>query len=260
MERLNPLSDAVFSNMFQDMSSAPAMLGFINAVLEAAGDDPIKEIVSIHSQYAVLAERIGAKNGRIDVRADSSDNQIVDTEVQLRAGLDMNERDVFYGGRLLGENFSTGETYQDVPRVRIINILDYVIRKDHEDYLQPIGLGYKKVECPKNTLNDNMCFVEATDALRIYHIQLPLFRKQFTSLESVKGNPLAIWLYMMDRGYMSESEMEVLAGMTEGMQTFAKRYNLAMNDPRVRELYELDQSARMDEASRIRNAHSAGRA
>ena len=38
MERLNPLSDVVFSNIFRDMSSAPAMLGFINAVLRAAGD------------------------------------------------------------------------------------------------------------------------------------------------------------------------------------------------------------------------------
>lgn len=252
MERLNPLSDVVFSNIFRDMSSAPAMLGFINAVLRAAGDAPINHIIDIKSQYTMIADLIGKKSGRVDVRAEANDNQIFDTEVMLRAGLDMNERDVFYGGKLLGDNTPVGTPYDQLPRVRIINLLNYVIRKDSADYLQPVSLFYRKPRA------DGSMEV-ASDAIRIYHIQLPLFREQFQTLESVGTDELGMWLYAFDRGYQSESEMEVLSAMTEGLGTFAKKYNLALNDPRVRALYDYEMSAAMDEASRLSSAYKEGR-
>ena len=42
--------------------------------------------------------------------------------------------------------------------------------------------------------------------------------------------------------------------MIQDICEFANRYNLALNDPKVRELYDLDRSAKMDEASRIKHA------
>lgn len=249
---LNPLSDVVFSNIFKDMSAAPAMLDFINAVLAAAGDAPIKAIIRMQSQFPLIADLIGRKSGRVDVHAESNDNQIFDTEVQLRTGLDMNERDVFYGGRMIADNIPEGTPYDQLPRVRVINILDYVIRDNCGDYFQPVNLIYRKP-------GRNGEMEVATDALRIYHIQLPLFRQQYTRLEDVRRDRLAAWLYAFDRGYQSESEMEVLATMTEGLATYAKKYRLAENDPRVRALYEFEMSAKMDEATRMSNARKEER-
>ena len=251
MERLNPLSDVVFSNIFRDMSAAPAMLSFINAVLEAAGDGRIQQIIDMRSQYTMIAELIGKKSGRVDVRADAGDRQIFDTEVQLTAGLEMNERDVFYTGKMLGDNLPEGAPYSQLPRVRVINLLNYVIRRGSPVYLQPVDLMYR-IPRPDGGME------VATDAIRIYHVQLPLFREQHPTLESVKDDPLGLWLYAFDRGYRSEEEMEVLAAMTEGMGTFAKKYNLALNDPRVRALYEYEMSAKMDEATRLSNARTEG--
>lgn len=253
MERLNPLSDIVFNNIFMDMSAAPAMLGFINAVMRAAGDAAIDRIVRLESQYALMAEQIGKKSGRVDVYAESDDNQCFDVEVQLRGGFDINERDVFYAGKLIGGGMPAGETYDRLPRVRIINILDYVIRQDQGDYLQPVGLIYRLP-------NTEGGMTDATNALRIYHIQLPLFRKRFETLQSTRGDALATWLYAFDRGYKSREEMEVLSSMTEGLGTFARRYNRATDDPHLRALYEYELSARMDDASRIASAMKEGEA
>ena len=251
MNRLNPLSDVVFSSIFRDMSAAPAMLDFINAVLTAAGDAPIHKITSLQSQYPLIAELIGKKSGRVDVHAESEDNQRFDWEVQLRSGLDMNERDMFYGGRMIANSMPSGTSYDKLPRIRIINILDYVIRPDREEYLQPVNLIYRLPDA-----NGDMLI--ATDAFRIYHIQLPLFRRQCDTLEKAQTDRLAAWLYTLDSGYRSESEMEVLGAMTEGLGTFAKKYNLAVNDPRVRALYEYEMSAEMDDATRISSAGREG--
>ena len=100
----------------------------------------------------------------------------------------------------------------------------------------------------------------ATDALRLYHIQLPLFRRRYPTLESTRGDGLAMWLYALDNGYKSREEMEVLSSMTKGMRTFARRYNRAMNDPHLRALYEYELSARLDDATRLDSAKKEGRA
>lgn len=43
--------------------------------------------------------------------------------------------------------------------------------------------------------------------------------------------------------------MEVLMEMTEGMKAFAKKYNRSLDDPKLRDLYEYDLSARRDQAA-----------
>ncbi len=68
-ERLDPLSDVVFSKMFEDMESAVALKEIINAILTDAGDDPIDAITDIKSQYVYIGKQIGSKGGRLDVKA-----------------------------------------------------------------------------------------------------------------------------------------------------------------------------------------------
>ena len=43
----------------------------------------------------------------------------------------------------------------------------------------------------------------------------------------------------------------MLASMTEGMKNFAQRYNIAINDPRLVKLYQMEQDAIRDEKSRL---------
>lgn len=104
-ERPDPRLDPVFSCMFADESTTISMPEIINAVLTDAGDEPIKRIVQMNSQYDLIAENIGKKNGRLDVRAVAEDGELFDIEVQLRTMSAMNDRAWFYGSRLMSDSF-----------------------------------------------------------------------------------------------------------------------------------------------------------
>lgn len=51
---------------------------------------------------------------------------------------------------------------------------------------------------------------------------MPVFRKEYKTLDSVKGNIFYTWLYLLDRGYESEAEMETMAGISDGMRETGK--------------------------------------
>ena len=108
------------------------------------------------------------------------------------------------------------------------------------DLVQTVGLNYDKE--PKR---------EATDVFKIYHIQMPIFRREHKTFESVKGNAFYMWLYMFDKGYKNEEELEMMASISEGMKNFAQRYSIAINDPRLTKLYQMEQDAIRDENSRL---------
>ena len=143
LQRMDPLSDSVFSCLFGDESTVISMLEIINAVMKDAGDPPIKAITRMDSQYSVMAERVGARSGRLDIRAVAEDGTLFDIEVQLSNQHFMNDRSWFYGSRLMSDAFGEGENYWEMPRVRVINLGDFVLRPSHPDYIQPIGVMYK---------------------------------------------------------------------------------------------------------------------
>lgn len=247
VERLSPLNNLVFSCIFQsEEKSGQAMLEFLNAILVHVGEEPIKEIISMMSEYPLLSESIGQKYGRLDVRVRAESGRIFDIEVQIEKDF-MNERSFFYGGKLVTNEFESGLTYDKIPPVRVINIVDFYIRGDNENVVEPVIMVYE---------NDRE--KQATDVFKMYHIQMPAFRKKHKSLESVKDDLFLTWLYMLDAGYKSKEEMEELAAMTEGMLNFAKQYNIAINDPLLVRRYQMDQDAKREEAFRISVAETRG--
>lgn len=244
MTRLSPLNALVFASLFQNMNSAPAMLELLNAILEASGEEPVEQILDLMSEYPLIAQGVGSKYGRVDVLVRTLSKRVFDFEVQIDWD-SMNNRGFFYGGRLMTQEFKEGTPYSEMPRMRIINLLGFRIRKDNPELIQPVILAYEKEPLR-----------EATDVFKIYNIQMPVFRERHKTLESVNGNPFFTWLYLLDKGYLNEQEMEVLSGMSEGMRTFARQYHIAMNDPRLAKLYQMEQDAKRDEASRMRFAVS----
>ncbi len=92
----------------------------------------------------------------------------------------------------------------------------------------------------------------------MYHIQLPAFRKEHKTLESVQGDTFLTWLYMFDRGYQNPDEMEVLSGMTEGLRNFATQYNYAINDPDLIRRYRMFEDGKRDVATKVSAAEKRG--
>lgn len=93
-------------------------------------------------------------------------------------------------------------------------------------------------------------------------MELPKFTAEYDSIEDIsgeaeKGNSLLQWLYMLTRGYQSEEEM--LETRTAGMDNFSSLYHRANADQKLRDRYEYQMSARLEENSRLRAAKDAGR-
>lgn len=245
--RLSPLNNLVFSCIFQSAEKAgKAMLEFLNAILVHVGEEPIEEIISMVSEYPLISDSVGQKYGRLDVRVKAKSGRIFDIEVQIEKDF-VNERSFFYGGKLVMNEFESGLTYDKMPPVRVINIVDFYIRDDHENVVEPVIMVYE---------NDRE--KQATDVFKMYHIQMPAFRKDYKTLDSVKDDLFLTWLYMLDKGYQSSEEMEELAAMTEGMLNFAKQYNIAINDPLLVRRYQMDQDAKREEAFRMSLAETKG--
>ncbi len=245
--RLSPLNNLVFSCIFQsEKKSGKAMLEFLNAILVHVGEEPIEEIISMMSEYPLISESVGQKYGRLDVRVRAKSGRIFDIEVQIEKDY-VNERSFFYGGKLVTNEFESGLTYDKMPPVRVINIVDFYIREDHDNVVEPVIMVY-----------ENAREEQATDVFKMYHIQMPAFRKNHKTLDSVKDDLFLTWLYLLDNGYKSQEEMEELAAMTEGMLNFAKQYNIAINDPLLVRRYQMDQDAKREEAFRMSLAETKG--
>jgi len=250
--RLNPLADIVFSCIFQDMEGAPAMKELINAVLANAGDEPIAEIIEMRSQYPQMAQRPGGKSGRLDVKAKTAGGELVNTEVQLGFQEYFVDRELFYGGKMMVEELKAGQTYHDMPRTKVIAFMDFILREDSPDIVQPIKFMYTKK--PARAASDKIC---------IYNVELPKFTAEYGSIEDVsgeagKGDSLLEWLYMLTRGYQSEEEMGMLEERTAGLSNFTDLYKKANADQKLRDMYEYQLSAELDENSRIRAAEERG--
>ncbi|MBQ3278373.1 MAG: Rpn family recombination-promoting nuclease/putative transposase [Clostridia bacterium] len=237
--RLSPLHAVVFACIFQDRKKAgPAMLEFLNAILVEVGEEPIAEIIDMKSEYSLLGESAGLKYGRLDVRVKGESGRLFNIEVQIDKDY-MNERGSFYGYRMAAEEFEAGMTYNGIPPVRVITIDDFHVREGSERVVERVRLLYE----------DNP--EEATPAFKMYHIQLPEFRKKYKSFESVKGEPFLTWLYLLDEAYKNEEEMKMLAQMSVGMKNFAEQYGIAINDPMLIRRYRMYQDSKRDEATRI---------
>ena len=238
--RVSPLNAVVFACIFQDVEKAgKAMLDFLNSVLRHVGEEPIVDIIDMKSEYAVFGEIADQKYGRLDVRVKAESGRLFDIEVQIDKDF-MNERGFFYGGRMGEDEFKPGVPYDKMPEVRVINLVDFYVRDDQTNVVEPVYLTY-----------GNNPGEIATEKFKMYHIQLPAFRKEHKTLESVQGDTFLAWLYMFDRGYQNPDEMEVLSGMTEGLRNFATQYNYAINDPDLIRRYRMFEDGKRDVATKV---------
>ena len=246
--RLSPLHNVVFACIFDDeKKSGIAMLELLNAILEYVGEEPITEILDMKSEYSIMGESQGQKYGRLDVRVKGQSGRLFNIEVQIDRDY-VNERGFFYGSRMSEDEFDEGVPYNLIPQARVINIADFHVRKGSKEVVEPVEMMYSKAPVEK-----------ATDVFAIYNIQLPEFRRNHKTFESVREDTFMRWLYLLDQGYKSEEEMEMLAQTSAGMRNFAEQYGIAISDPALIRRYRMYQDARREEATRIavaeRNAH-----
>ena len=118
--RLNPMDDAMFQKMAEDVA-------FPEEILQVILDDKVLKVLDSVPQYSV--KNLQGRSCILDVRCILSDGRIVNVEVQ-KANDDDHQRRVRYNGSLVTTNITDpGDKFKDVPNVIIIFISRFDVFK-----------------------------------------------------------------------------------------------------------------------------------
>ena len=234
---LNPKIDFVFKKIFGSEKHPGVLISFLNAVLK-----PKKPIVSVEIKNSDLEkEYIEDKFSRLDVKALTSNKEIINIEIQLKNEYNMIQRSLYYWSKLYEEQLSEGDRYDKLSRTVCINILDFKYLKNDRFHN-----GYRLKEIETNE--------ELTDLQEIHFIEIPKL-KRFESTEEIV-DLLEGWVE-----FLRDPESEVIRKLEmsnkEIREAKDELYRLSRNS-KERELYYLREKSLRDEISALANAKEKG--
>lgn len=234
---LNPKIDFVFKKIFGSEEHPEILISFLNAVLK-----PIKPIVSVNIKNSDLEkDYIEDKFSRLDVKAVTSNNEIINIEIQLKNEYNMIQRSLYYWSKLYEEQLTEGDRYDKLCRTVCINILDFRYLKNDRFHN-----GYRLKEIETNE--------ELTDLEEIHFIEIPKL-KRFERAEEVV-DLLEGWVE-----FLRDPESEVIRKLEmsnkEIREAKDELYRLSRNS-KERELYYMREKSLKDEISALANAEEKG--
>lgn len=234
---LNPKIDFVFKKIFGSEEHPEILISFLNAVLK-----PIKPIVSVNIKNSDLEkDYIEDKFSRLDVKAVTSNNEIINIEIQLKNEYNMIQRSLYYWSKLYEEQLTEGDRYDKLCRTVCINILDFRYLKNDRFHN-----GYRLKEIETNE--------ELTDLEEIHFIEIPKLKK-FERAEEVV-DLLEGWVE-----FLRDPESEVIRKLEmsnkEIREAKDELYRLSRNS-KERELYYMREKSLKDEISALANAEEKG--
>ena len=234
---LNPKIDFVFKKIFGSEEHPEILISFLNAVLK-----PKKPIVSVEIKNSDLEkEYIEDKFSRLDVKALTSNKEIINIEIQLKNEYNMIQRSLYYWSKLYEEQLSEGDRYDKLSRTVCINILDFKYLKNDRFHN-----GYRLKEIETNE--------ELTDLQEIHFIEIPKL-KRFESTEEIV-DLLEGWVEFL-RNPESEVIRKLEMSNKEIREAKDELYRLSRNS-KERELYYLREKSLRDEISALANAKEKG--
>jgi flagellar biosynthesis/type III secretory pathway protein FliH len=163
----------------------------------------------------------------------------------------MNDRGILYAGRFMDDNARRGDTMENVlaniPRVIVINLLHFNLRKKHDDFHQPVDLTYRK-PAKDETIE------RASSKISIHNIELKKFvRHALPHLENKpyrKDTPvLHYWLWALCKAENENKSLGEVIKMSDALSEFAEkdtgfkqyagRYEQISSDLQVRRVYAM---------------------
>ena len=234
---LNPKLDFVFKKIFGSEEHPGVLIAFLNAVLKTKVPIVDVEIKNTDIEKAHIEDKFS----RLDVKAKTSNKEIINIEIQLKNEYNMIQRSLYYWSKLYEEQLGDGDRYDKLCRTVCINILDFKYLKNDRFHN-----GYRLKEIETNE--------ELTDIQEIHFIEIPKLKKLNSEEEVV--DMLEAWIeFLRD----PESEVVRKLEMTNKEIREAKDtlYKLSRNE-KERELYFLREKSIKDEISALANAEEKG--
>ena len=210
-------NDVLFKAFFSRKGNEELLIDFLNAILK-------REIHKISIREEVNVEQLSEeeKGGRLDLQAEINDGTIVNIELQMRDEGNIIERTQSYGSNIKARNSQRGKVYTELKNVIMINILNYVMFSEYEDYCLDTALVLRQHR-----------EYELKDGIQYYFIELPKFRKKHKDM----NNKLEQWLTFIDATDKEGIKMAITKNKV--LQKAQAEYTYLTGDEAQRRLEEL---------------------
>ena len=231
---LDPKMDFVFKNIFGSEKNSKILISFLNATLK-----PKDLITSVEIKNTDLNKGyIEDKFSRLDVKATTSNEEIINIEIQLKNEYNMIKRSLYYWSKLYSEQLNEGEDYSILKRTICINILNFKYLKTRKFHS-----AYRLKEIYSNE--------ELTDVAEIHFIEIPKLEDG-----SDEKDMLVPWIE-----FLKDPESEKVRNLEMSIEEIrqAKDELIKMsNDDTQRELYEMRAKTLRDKISALNEAERKG--
>jgi hypothetical protein len=180
----------------------------VGAILKKDGLS-VGDVVSVTPQR--YYKNPGERGCRVDIEVVTDRNERSLIEVQADRDVSMLARNLFSAAHIFRKQVPEGTPTDLIaaamPRVICIDILNFDVRSDSEDWFQPVKLLYAK---PPH--------IVALPHFSVYCVQLPRFREAAQDF----ADPAYCWMYAWDRAYRENLTIREVVEMTPGLQTFVE--------------------------------------
>ncbi len=178
-ELLDPRNDFLFKRIFGSEENRDVLLAFLNRTFAEANRPLLREIVLLNP-YLDKDDPLD-KQSILDIRASTSEGELINVEMQLFNRYDMEKRTLFYWSKMYASQLIEGQSYSTLKSCVTINILDFKLLKN-ELYHSVFHL------------REDQTAIALTDDIEIHFLELPKLDPQSFALE--KGG-LANWLLFL---------------------------------------------------------------
>ena len=232
---LDPKVDFVFKNIFGSEKHPEILISFLNAILK-----PKMPIVGVEIKGTEINKQfVEDKYSRLDVKATTSNNEIINIEIQLKDEYNMIKRSLYYLSKMYEEQLGEGEDYSNLRRTICINILNFKYLKTDCFHT---GYGLKEIYTNE----------ELTDIIEMHFIEVPKLPP-----EADASDMLVAWIE-----FLKDPESEKVRGLELSIEEVrhAKDELIRMsNNKEQRALYEMRAKTLKDKVSALNKARREGR-
>ena len=231
---LDPKVDFVFKNIFGSPKHPKILISFLNAILK-----PANKITEVEIKGTDIEKKfIDDKYSRLDVKATTNNNEIINIEIQLKNEYNMIQKDLYYLSKLYKDQLKERGYYSSLNRTVCINILNFKYLKTKNFHTT-----YRLKDLESNE--------ELTDIIELHFIEIPKL-----PIDSDEKDMLIAWTEFL-RNPESEKVRNLEMSIEEIREAKDELIKMS-NDSVQREIYNMREKTRKDTVSALNEAERKG--
>ncbi|MDR2766042.1 MAG: Rpn family recombination-promoting nuclease/putative transposase, partial [Holosporaceae bacterium] len=235
MNLMAATGDLIFKLLFSDKRSKKMLIHLLNSIISPNGN-PIKDLEVRKTE--LTPEYLGGKEVRLDVVAETSNNEIVNIEMQKNDDPDMADRSLFYWAELYFQQLEKGDNYQELKKTICINILGEFRLFDDDEFWHIYHM------------RDSKTFKLLSGKEEIHFLEMQKMR------EFRNDNPVTWWIE-----YLKNPHSEIVQKIGEFepiIKEAVKMFDTVTSDPEMREFIRMRNKGLRDFNSAIYHAEARG--